>query len=130
MCFGVTQFAFSVWCLPDVIAFTCGCICILLFAFSCWCVILSGFMIHRYRLFSCGLHLFCCLLGVCNSRDCYFSRDVPCVFLFAELTFFICSLRLFTDSCLRCALNFYLLVFHKHYWCYLAYRINLINYCC
>lgn len=75
-------------------------------------------MIHRYRLFSCGLHLFCCLLGVCNSRDCYFSRDVPCVFLFAELTFFICSLRLFTDSCLRCALNFYLLVFHKHYWCY------------
>ena len=51
-------------------------------------------------------------------------------FLFAELTFFICSLRLFTDSCLRCALNFYLLVFHKNYWCYLAYRITLINYCC
>lgn len=90
----------------------------------------SAFMIHRYRLFSCGLHLFCCLLGVCNSRDYYFSRDVPCVFLFAELTFFICGLRLFTDSCLRCALNFYLLVLHKHYWCYLAYRITLINYCC
>lgn len=130
MCFGVTQFAFSVWCLPDVIAFTCGCICILLFAFSCWCVIL--FCVHDSSLSIVFLRFTFVLLLAWSlqlSRLLFFSR-CALRFLFAELTFFICGLRLFTDSCLRCALNFYLLVFHKHYWCYLAYRITLINYCC